>query len=393
MATDIARLNADWLQHPDVGKVFAALGHENIRLVGGCVRDGLIGQPVSDLDFATRHTPERTITLAEKAGFKAIPTGLEHGTVTLVTGESAFEVTTLREDVETDGRHATVEFTLAWWADAARRDFTVNALYADAAGQVFDYFGGLDDLEAGIVQFIGDPHKRIEEDALRILRFYRFSARYATALDAAGREACRHWAGAIKALSRERVHTEWFKMLSAAQPMDAIEAMDEDGVLRAFLPEADIDGLQKVVEHEAHFAVHANALRRFAAALPADPKTAEKVARRLKCSNAQRADLIARTQRLTEPVDAHVMIYKCGANLAIDLALLSNLEPSTTSYLLHTAQTWEPPKFPLRGQDLLEHTQLRGAQMGKALHTLEERWIDSGFTLSAPVLLAQAEQL
>jgi len=386
-------LNTDWLNAPQVSRIFSVLGAGNVRLVGGCVRDGLLGLPVSDIDFATRHAPEETMRLAEAGGLKVVPTGLSHGTVTLIHDGIACEVTTLRKDVETDGRHAKVAFTRAWEADAARRDFTINALYADADGTLYDYFSGREDLAAGHVRFIGDPQTRIKEDALRILRFYRFSARFADTLDSDGRQACKHRAGAIKSLSRERVHSEWFKLLGATDPRSALAAIAEDDVLAAFLPEAQMSGFGSVLAQENTFHLPISGLRRFAALLPAHAKDVERIARRLKCSNTQREALVARAQRLDPSLDPKVVVYTYGAELSIDLALLSGWADGQLKALVETAQHWTIPQFPLRGRDLLEKTQLRGADIGRALHLLEQRWVDSGFTLSAEALVDHAIEI
>lgn len=391
--TDPKRLQTPWLAEPALARVFKALGADNARLVGGCVRDGLLGMAVSDIDLATTHAPEQTIALAQACGIKAVPTGIAHGTITLVVGSQAFEVTTLREDVETDGRHAVVAFTDDWQADAARRDFTINALYADAQGQVYDYFEGRSDLDAGRVRFIGDPHARIQEDALRILRFYRFSARFSGQLDDDGRAACRHWASAIKSLSRERVQGEWLKLLNVKDPALSVTAMQEDGVLKAFLPEAQIDGMMRLLKLETAYDLPRRPLRRFAALLPPDPTLSEKVARRLKFSRADRDHLVTLSQRVDGSVDIKALIYRRGAERAIDLAAVSDLPLPLFEAMRDTAIGWEPPQFPLKGQDLLDHTPLRGAQIGRALFELETRWIDSRFSLSQSELLTLAQAL
>lgn len=391
--TDLKRLQAPWLAEPALAKIFAALGADAARLVGGCVRDGLLGLGVSDIDLATTHAPEQTIALAQACGIKAVPTGIAHGTITLVVDHKAFEVTTLREDVETDGRHATVAFTDDWQADAARRDFTINALYADADGQVYDYFDGRADLDQGCVRFIGDPTARIQEDALRILRFYRFSARFSKQLDVEGRAACRHWASAIKSLSRERVQGEWLKLLDVEHPALSVTAMHEDGVLKAFLPEAQTEGMMRLLELETTYDFPRNPLRRFAALLPADGTLSEKVARRLKFSRADREHLVALAQRVDGSIDAKALVYRCGAARAIDLAALSDVPVQALEAVIETASAWQPPQFPLKGKDLLAHTPLRGAQIGRALFELETRWIDSSFSLSKSELMALAQAL
>lgn len=391
--TEGAALTPDWLGDAGLVRLLDVLGHEHARLVGGCVRDGLLCIAVSDIDIATLHQPDVTTELASAAGMKVVPTGIAHGTVTVISGGKAFEVTTLREDVETDGRHAKVAFTDDWQADAARRDFTMNALYADAQGRVYDYFGGLADLDRRCVRFIGDANLRIEEDALRILRFYRFSARYSDTLNAPGRAACTHWAKALTSLSRERIQAEWFKLLNAPEPAATLLAMRDDGVLGAFLPEADLSCFAAMVRSEQALGLSPSVLRRFAGLLPEDKKVVEGIARRLKCSNAQREGLVARVQRVTQNDDPKVLLYRYGEALATDLALLSALPKAALGALMQVAKTWAVPTFPVSGQDLMSQTSLRGPDLGRALYQLQETWIESGFSLDKPQLIEAAKAL
>jgi poly(A) polymerase len=260
-----------WAAERVVAAVLAALGADGavVRFVGGCVRDTLLARPIGDIDIATPDPPDTVLTLLEAAAIKAVPTGIAHGTITAVVPPRHFEITTLRRDVETFGRHARVAFTDDWAADAARRDFTMNALFLDAAGRVFDPVGGLADLRAGRVRFVGDAAARIREDVLRLLRFYRFHAHYGRgAPDAAARRACRELSALLPGLSGERVATELFKLLAAPDPVPTIDLMAEDGVLAVLLPEARrrdrLAGL--VVLEDA-----ADPLRRLAALLVADP--------------------------------------------------------------------------------------------------------------------------
>ncbi|MEO0411169.1 MAG: CCA tRNA nucleotidyltransferase [Pseudomonadota bacterium] len=386
MATN-QRLAAPWLSRPQLHAVFSALGHENCRLVGGCVRDGLLGLPVSDIDIATTLVPTSVIGASQAVGIKAIPTGIDHGTVTLVVDGVPFEVTTLRRDVATDGRRAVVDFAADWQMDAARRDFTINALYATLQGAVSDYFGGLPDLDAKRVRFIGDAQTRIEEDALRILRFYRFSARFSETLDQDGRAACRQKSAMIKSLSRERIAAEWFKMLGHDHPQQTLEAMADDGIIGAFLPEADMPALLQVIEREKQLGLAPDGLRRFAALLPKNKAKVEAAARRLKLSNAVRKDLAARAQAARSQEPAAALYYRYGFQAGRDGLIMSGKMPS------HGGGDWQRPVFPVRAADLQSKTKLEGKALGKALHTLEEDWISSEFTLSKEDLIARAADL
>ncbi|MEM7568833.1 MAG: CCA tRNA nucleotidyltransferase, partial [Pseudomonadota bacterium] len=357
------RLANDWLNEQPLGAVFAALGDAECRLVGGCVRDGLIGLPVADIDLATTLVPNEIMSKAEAAGLKAIPTGLSHGTVTVIASSVHFEVTTLREDVATDGRHAVVAFASDWRTDAARRDFTINALYADARGDVTDYFGGLDDLEAKRVRFIGAPAQRITEDALRILRFYRFSGRFAGTLDEEGRAACAAKVGMIKSLSRERIAAEWLKILAHDTPAETIAAMVQDGVVAAFLPEATLSGLQDCLAREEESGLSPSVARRFAAMLPRDETVVNNIARRLKLSNVLRKALVGRVLAAQATSQSpHALYYRFGFEEGQDGLLLSGLE------LPADAAPWTRPTFPIKAADIQAAAGLEGKALGAALH-------------------------
>ncbi|WP_312490768.1 CCA tRNA nucleotidyltransferase, partial [Sphingomonas sp.] len=274
-----------WADRDDLIALAATL---EARFVGGAVRDSLLGHAVADIDLATPLSPDIVIERVRACGFKPVPTGIAHGTITAVLPDGPVEVTTLRRDVSTDGRHAVVAFTDDWREDAARRDFTMNALYADPrTGALFDYFGGLDDLKAGRVRFIGDPVQRIAEDHLRILRFFRFHARFGQTIDEAGLAACTARANDLMALSRERIAAELLKLLVAARAVPVVALMVERGILRAVIPEIDAasaDRLATLAERERTAGVAPDAIRRLAALLP--PQAAEAVGARLKLSNA-----------------------------------------------------------------------------------------------------------
>ena len=354
-----------------------------VRFVGGAVRDTLIGIDVADVDLATTHSPERVIALLKGNGIKAVPTGLAHGTVTAVLpGGVPVEVTTLRCDVATDGRHATVAFTDDWQEDAARRDFTMNALYADpSTGAIFDYFGGIDDLEARRVRFIGDPLKRIAEDHLRILRFFRFHARFGDAPDSAGLDACTERANDLMALSRERIAAELLRLLVAVHAVRVVELMIEHGIFVPVLPEIDSAArLARLVEREAAAGLAPDPIRRLAALTPADTRVADDVGARLKLSKVERRRLINAAGPVgDEP--ATVIGYRLGKTLAIDRLLLSDRPASVAASLID----WEAPALPLTGGALVERGLRKGPEVATTLRLVEEKWIAEGFPDAARV--------
>ncbi|NIJ24498.1 poly(A) polymerase [Sphingomonas japonica] len=363
-----------WRRRPGLDALIGALGAA--RFVGGAVRDTLLGSPVSDIDIATPHPPQRVVELATEAGIKTVPTGIAHGTVTAVLPEGPVEVTTLRRDVATDGRHAQVAFTDDWRADAARRDFTINALYADPiSGEVFDYFGGLDDLAARRVRFIGDPYRRIAEDHLRILRFFRFLARFGDAPDPAGLDACTARANDLMALSRERIADELLKLLVARHAVHVVAVMIERGILRPVLPEiAGVDALARLAGREATSAIAPDAIRRLAALLPGDPDVAESVGARLKLSKLQRKRLISAAR----PLDAEprALAYRIGPEAATDRLLLAQADRTgDVRALAH----WTPPTLPLTGGALVARGIKAGPQVAHLLRAIEEQWIAEGF--------------
>ncbi len=360
---------------PGLDAVVRALDGD-VRLVGGVVRDTLAHQATKDVDLATPLLPETVIAKLKAAGLKAVPTGLAHGTVTAVSEGHPFEVTTLRHDVSTDGRRATVAFTEDWREDAARRDFTINALYADPqTGELFDYFGGQADLAAGIVRFIGAPLTRIAEDHLRIMRFFRFNARFGQGTpDAESLDACRARANDLMALSRERIAMELLAILALRDPGDAIALMIENGIFRPVLPEIDdVTGLRRLISREADGGTAPDAIRRLAALLPADPALAEEIANRLKLSNAQRKRLIAAAARSADDAEnPRALAYRLGLETATDRLLLG--EGSTSSLT-----GWTPPKFPLTGGAIVARGVQAGPEVARILQAVERQWVDEGF--------------
>lgn len=347
-----------------------------VRFVGGAVRDTLLGIDVADVDLATTHSPDRVIALLKGNGIKAIPTGLAHGTVTAVLPGGPVEVTTLRCDVATDGRHATVAFTDDWKEDAARRDFTMNALYADPrTGKIFDYFGGIDDLEARRVRFIGDPLKRIAEDHLRILRFFRFHARFGDTPDEAGLDACTERANDLMALSRERIAAELLRLLVAVHAVRVVDLMIEHAIFVPVLPEIESTlQLARLVAREAIAGVDPDPIRRLAALLPADTRVADDVGARLKLSKVERRRLVSAAEPVgDEP--APVIDYRLGRDLAIDRLLLSDRPEKEVASLL----AWESPALPLTGGALVERGLRKGPEVARTLRQIEEQWIAEGF--------------
>jgi poly(A) polymerase len=372
-------LNAASVPWADRTDLIALAERLEARFVGGAVRDSLLGHAVADIDLATPLSPETVIERVRECGFKPVPTGIAHGTITAVLPDGPVEVTTLRRDVSTDGRHAVVAFTDDWREDAARRDFTMNALYADpATGRMFDYFGGLDDLKAGRVRFIGDPLQRIAEDHLRILRFFRFHARFGQAVDEAGLAACTQRANDLMALSRERIAAELLKLLVAARAVPVIALMVKHGIFRAVIPEIDAEGaerLAQLAERERTQGIAPDAIRRLAALIP--PPSAEAVGARLKLSNLDRKRLIAATAGPGEE-GPRALAYRVGVGGAIDRLLLAG-EP------VEPIRDWTPPTLPLTGGALVARGIGKGPEVARLLRQIETRWIAEDFPDEARV--------
>jgi poly(A) polymerase len=368
---------------------------------------------VSDVDIATTNRPEETIRRAEDARFKAVPTGAEHGTITVVAHGRPYEVTTLRDDIETDGRHARVAFGRDWRRDAERRDFTINALYAEADGTVVDFVGGLADLESRTLRFIGDPETRIREDYLRILRFFRFFAWYGSGRpDAEGLKACARLKEGLDRLSAERVWNELRKLLSAPDPSRALLWMRQAGVLSRVLPESEkwgIDAIHPLAKAERDLAWAPDPLTRLEAIVPPDGARLTKLATRLRLSKAETVRLLAWAR--TEPIGAAASeaelakrLYRGRRQGIVDRLRLSLaaargravednqalVEAGGFSRLLNYAEKWKRPEFPVKGADLAEIGMNQGPELGAALKGLEALWIESGFALDRGALLARA---
>lgn len=369
---------AAWRRRRGIGRILAALQSERgtVRYVGGAVRDELLGLPVADIDLATTIRPDELVARLEKARIKAVPTGIAHGTVTAVADGQPVEITTLRSDVTTDGRRATVAFSDDWRADAERRDFTINALYADTeSGEISDFFGGLDDLAARRVRFIGDPMQRIAEDHLRILRFFRFHARFgAGAPDPAGLAACTARANDLMALSRERIADELVKILALDDPGDTLALMIEAGILRPVLPEiGSAAALRALIAAERAAGLAADPLRRLAALLPPDPGLATAVGARLKLSNKARKRLVLAAERDVAP-GGPALAYWLGRDAALDRLLLAGRAEEAAALA-----DWPIPRLPLGGGALIKRGVPQGPAVARTLQAIERRWVAEGF--------------
>lgn len=378
--------DSEWRRWPGMEALLTALDaeHGKVRYVGGAVRDSLLGIPVQDVDCATIFPPEEVMDRLKAAGIKVIPTGLKHGTVTAVIGERRpVEVTTLRRDVSTDGRHAEVEYSEDWEEDAARRDFTINALSADPlSGEIFDYFGGETDLDARRVRFIGLPTERIGEDHLRILRFFRFHARFGAGLpNPAGLAAAKKHANSLMALSRERIADELLKILALPDPSETVRLMIEHGILAPVLPEiVSVEGLVRLIKREQNFDQPVDSVRRLAGLLPAEPGVATSVATRLKLSRAQRNRLATAAGRIPgDTAEPRALGYRLGIEGAIDRLLLCVTNDTVTGNALTRLLANPPPRFPLKGGELIAMGMEAGPEVATKLREIKDAWIAEDF--------------
>lgn len=380
--------NPSWLTSEISQKIIAALGKENVRFVGGVVRDSLLGQTASDIDMATIHSPERACELLREHGLKALETGMQHGTVTAVWKGQSSEITTLRRDIETDGRHARVAFTDDWREDAKRRDFTINALYATADGEIFDPFGGLGDLRNNRVRFIGDAETRIKEDALRIYRFFRFSARFNAQLDEEGLAACRARAADVQGLSRERVRDELLKLLAAPAALRYVTALNEiDGLPAIEHSPASVEQFGHHVAQEQQTGRSTEAVIRLSSLYgTVSPKM---LARYFRLSRKQEkfvADVRDASQQLSHNKPIKEVLYQFGQKEVLEALSISPLSEADTCFA--TAEQWIRPVFPVDGESLISLGFEPGEQLGRHLKAMEARWIASDFSLSKEELTA-----
>lgn len=399
---------ATWLADRLLQRVLAALTADGgeARIAGGAVRNALLGEPVSDIDIATTEVPARVIDLTRHAGLDVHPTGLDYGTVTVVAKEGnrskGFEVTTLRVDVETFGRHASVAFTDDWEADARRRDFTINALYCDAAGTVYDPVGGLPDLRDRRVRFVGEPEARIAEDYLRILRFFRFQARYGGGPpDAAGLAACVALQEGLERLSAERLRQETLKLLVAPGAVPVLQVMVEAGIAARILPAGpDVGRLSRMAEADRSQGLEPDPVLRLAAVALGSAADAEALRGRLRLSNAEHDRLLRLAQSvLPTPAlranERRIVLYRMGPQAFRDAVRLAwamdegRFAAAAWSELLELPSRWPVPRFPVSGADLAGRGIPPGPEMGRLLKRLEDWWMAAGFPADKRAVLDQ----
>ena len=385
--------NPKWLLWNETQELIKAFSGAEFRFVGGCVRDSLLGLEVKDVDVATALLPEQVIQLLAKFMIKTIPTGFAYGTVTAIIGKRCFEITSLRKDIETDGRRAIVSYTADFQEDAMRRDFTMNALFADANGEITDYFGGISDALAGRVKFIGDANARITEDALRILRFFRFFAGYGKAeVDASAIAACAKNAAKIENLSGERIQQEMFKLLRAKKAASAIDVMQKNNILQYVIPEQiSVAALQNYFAGNPITAL-ASLLRTLENSVP----VIEKIYQRWKLSkNAYRKLLIlSKKEIVAEDLINEKLLKKYIRNLGkeifiehINLLQAEGAEQGICQNAISLANNWQIPIFPVIGDDLLANGIAQGKILGETLKKLEDLWEEAGYSLSKEELL------
>ena len=408
----------DWFEKPALKRIFALLNADGgeVRIVGGAVRNALMEQPVVDVDMATTLTPDVVVERAKAAGIKSVPTGIEHGTVTLVIDGEGFEVTTLRRDVETNGRHAQVAFGTDWQTDAERRDLTINALYADEKGEIIDLIDGLPDIETGTVRFIGDAAMRISEDYLRILRFFRFFAHYGSGRpDADGLRASARAKDKLGTLSAERVWSELKKLLSARDPSRALLWMRQSGVLAEILPETEkwgIDAIHGLVATEQSLGWAVDPMLRLAAIVPPDKERLAALATRLRLSKAEAgylanwasAPVIDPEMKETaldrllyregvEGVKTRLKLALASARADLSAGDAAMQKVARLSTLLTRAEKFKKPGFPLSGADVMAAGVESGPKVGEVLKSLEEKWIDVNFSLDRAALTARLKDM
>jgi len=396
-----------WLKTGPLAHLLAVLDHagEEARVVGGAVRDAMFGQRPHEVDIATTAMPGAVIERVRAAGFKAVPTGIDHGTVTVIVDGMPFEVTTLRADVETFGRKAKVAFGRDWQIDAERRDFTMNALSVDRTGAVFDYVGGLADIDARRVRFIGDPAKRIAEDYLRILRFFRFHATYGQAPpDRAGLAACVAARDGLTQLSRERIRMEMLKLLRAAHAAPTLAVMAETGLLEQVLAGVPLlASFENTCKVEQAIGVEADPVRRLGALAVSVVEDAERLWQRLRLTNSEHARLTSIAEGWSQVSPAHgeaaarELLYRLGPDRYVDRVLVAwarspaGAADEDWKNLATLPARWSAPKFPLKAKDFIKRGVERGPQLGAALAGAEQAWIAAGFPLDQRALAGLAD--
>lgn len=391
---DFSKKAPSWISYPETAQLFdmlEAVGG-NCRFVGGCVRDALLGQTSDDLDICTDLLPEKVLKTLAGAGVKAIPTGLKHGTVTAIIDTRKFEITTLRNDVKSYGRHADVSFTTSWQDDAARRDFTINAISVDRTGKIYDFFSGKEDLAAGIVQFIGDADARIEEDRLRVLRFFRFYSLYGKGPpDKKALEACRKASHKLGMLSAERVSKELFLLLGHSEPLKSLFLMLDTKILSSLF---GYDVSLEQLEGLLCLPVHSEPINRLGAILGGQSERADQIANKLRLSARKKRRLVSMCEaRVATDLTAYQQkkcIYDVGRQVFRDQVMLSwAWLPKASKFhdFLDLAEHWDIPTFPISGQDLLGLGMKAGPDVGAELKRLESKWINSNFEMPKNELL------
>ncbi|RKQ71230.1 poly(A) polymerase [Litorimonas taeanensis] len=409
LPTKLTPENSPWMMSEAVRTLFEAFPNGSLRFVGGCVRNTLLGESVSDIDLAVAMEPRSVVKLLGLSSIRYIETGVDHGTVTAVIGGKPFEITSLRRDVETDGRRAVVAYTTDWSEDAQRRDLTFNALYADVEGNIYDPTSmGLSDLQERRLRFVGEANIRVQEDYLRILRFFRFLAWYggSAKVDAASLRACRENRNGLKTLSVERVWSEIKKLLSASNPTRALHIMLTNEVLESVLPEAtNVDGLEQLLALERRESLSPDPLLRLMAMSPREPLQMALLCKRMKMSNAETkrlrswADDASNFDPEANERDRKIAIYGAGQQTALDRLYLRAagegdvIRSRRWMAFASVAKNWIEPEFPLSGKDLQAAGLKSGPQMGRAIEALKALWVRSGFTADKEKLLIALKML
>jgi len=397
-------MKTEWMQWPESTALAGVFKKDELRFVGGCVRNALLDIPVTDVDAATPLLPDKVMQLLQAAGIKAVPTGIEHGTVTAVIGKKHFEITTLRKDTSCDGRHAVVEFTRDWKEDASRRDFTMNAIYLSPEGEMFDYFGGEADAKAGRVKFIGKPEDRIKEDYLRILRFFRFYAWYGKGEpDFNALSACVASAEGLKSLSGERIAQEMFKLLSAPAPYETLGLMRGHEILSRLLGGAvnSLEPIARLQRVETMMGRQADVHVRLALLVPGQ-KMLEHVISAWKLSNESKDHLhmllvlsgrlhIGASVSEQKKLLRHLRAPRFKELAVLHWALDGDVDASRKQFeaMLKLADTWVIPEFPVTGKDLQAQGMAEGKALGDCLQSLEVTWEESDYRLTKKELLAK----
>ncbi|MCH9806450.1 MAG: CCA tRNA nucleotidyltransferase [Alphaproteobacteria bacterium] len=405
---NLALAGAEWLNARGCQAVFEAIevGGFCARAVGGAVRNTLMGVSVADVDIATDALPDDVMRLARSAGLGVHPTGLSHGTVTVVADGSAYEVTTLRRDVEAHGRHATVSFTADWAEDASRRDFTINALYCSRRGCLFDPLGGFEDVRSSRVRFIGSPQDRIREDYLRILRFFRFFASYGDGeIDPSGYAAVLGERDGLSTLSAERIRVEMLKLVSAPRSVDTLALMQKGRILALVLgTDGDRRRFERLIAIETELAIRSDPIIRLGVLAVNSPNESHRLAQRLRLSNDERTRLVNLAEVLESPIsfnlgEQKVWLYRLGREAYRDRCLMAWASETSSGnapdwrQAFELPDVWEVPEMPFSGKDIIDRGVLPGPRVGEFLAKFEDWWLDAGFPLERELLISKLDRL